>query len=363
MVLAGLLAAGPLPGAPGPAKEALRILTWEGYVTGEDLAQVNRRLAAMGYAFEAKVIAPYAEGADQMFDLIREHKVDISFLTLFFIQLQKERTSRLIQPIDTRSPRLGNYRFLLPNLTHLPMGMRGAHPLYLPFAGGSYGFYGDRNKVAAKDLPKAWGDLLEPRWKGRYSLNRTQVWYNVAIAAMALGHKPFFLNDLAEKGDREAIIQATKEDGPLRRTLTALYRQAGGFWDAAPSFPPDLWIVSSWGTEVKQANAAGGNWRLIHFREGDLVWMDTINFVTELRGRKLEAAEVVANYFLGKEVQSRVSRELSLVSPSTLAATNPILKANPGFFTRGHFVPPYHPLADNAMRNLSSDAFLKLKSP
>lgn len=343
-----------------PPKEALRILTWEGYVTAEDLTQVNRLLAKGGYDIEARVIQPFAVGAEQMFNLIRQRRVDVSFLTLFFINLQRERTSKLIQPINTASPRLSNYKHLLPNLTRIPMGMGGDQPLYIPFCGGSYGFYANRNQVSAKDLPRSWGDLLDSRWKGRYSLNRTQIWYNVAIASMALGKHPYYLNTLAEEGKREAIVQETREGGPVAEKLTSLYRNAGAFWDSTPSFPAELQIVSSWGAEVKQANKKGGNWQLIHFKEGDLVWMDTINFSSELQGKKLEAAEIVANYFIGREVQSRVANELSLVSVSTLAASNPILNGNPNFFVKGTFVPPYHVLADNRMTKMSNDAFKKM---
>lgn len=344
---------------PASAKDTLRILTWEGYVTSQDLANVNLLLTQQGYDIEAKVIEPYAEGAEQMYDLIRQGKADISFLTLFFIKLQGEKSSKIIQPINTASPRLSNYKHLLPSLTHLPMGMQDGKVLYIPFAGGSYGFYVNRKTVSAADVPRSWNDLFAPRWKGKYSLNKSQVWYNVAIASMALGKKPFYINDLILAGDRAKAVEETREGAPLFQKLTELYSGAGDFWDAAPTFPKKLEIVSSWGIEVKQANREGGDWRPITFKEGNLVWMDTINFVSSLSGKRLEAAEIVANYFIGKDVQSRVSSELSLVSVSSLAATNPILKSEPTFFDTGTFVPPYDRVADNLMTLTSKAALTK----
>ncbi|EDQ02269.1 hypothetical protein [Shewanella benthica] len=47
-----------------------------------------------------------------------------------------------------------------------------------------------------------------------------------------------------------------------------------------------------------------------------MAWLDTINFVKGLEGRKLEAAQIFANYFIGKQVQTRVSQELSMVPVS-----------------------------------------------
>ncbi len=349
--------------APASAKEKLNILTWEGYVTPDDLSKVNAILEQQGYDIEAKVIQPYAEGAEQMYDLIRGGKADISFLTLFFIKLQGAKATKIIQPINTSSPRLSNYQYLLPALTKIPMGMLGEKVLYIPFAGGSYGFYVNRKTVAAANVPRSWKDLFLPRWKGKYSLNKSQIWYNVAIASMALGKKPYYINDLAVSGTRAQVLNEVRDDGPLMDKLTALYAGAGNFWDAAPTFPKTLDIVSSWGMEIKQANHDGGDWRSIEFDEGDLVWMDTINFASTLTGKRLEAAEIAANYFIGKEVQSRVSQDLSLVAVSTLAATNPILKADPTFFTKGTFMPAFDTIADNLMTKLSNTALKKAGIP
>lgn len=336
----------------------LRIMTWEGYVTDADLVAINTQLREQGYDIEARVIAPYAEGAEQMYNLIRKGDVDIAFLTLFFIKLQGDRSAKFLQPIDTASPRLSNYRHLSPALTRIPMGMQGNEVLYVPFAGGSYGFYVNRNVVRAEEVPTSWSDLFAPRWQGKYSLNNAQIGYNVAIASMALGKPPYYVNDLAVAGHRDQVVRETQPGSALADKLTELYRGAGEFWDAAPSFPAHLEIVSSWGPEITQANKDGGDWQLIQFKEGELVWLDTINFVAELSGRRLKAAEIVANHFIGKEAQSRVATELSLVAASELARSNPILAKNPKFFSAGAFVPPYNALADNRMK-LMSDAALQ----
>ncbi len=115
------------------AIEPLRILSWEGYVTEQDLKEVNARLGQHGYSYRAEVIQPLAEGVDQMFDLIRADRCDITFLTLFFIKMEKQKTSLLLQPINTYSHRLYNYKLLNPTLTHLEMGLDQGQPLYIPW--------------------------------------------------------------------------------------------------------------------------------------------------------------------------------------------------------------------------------------
>ena len=70
-----------------PAANSLRIFTWEGYVTEDDISNVNTLLEQNGYDIEVSVVSPYADDADQMFDVIRSGGVDVSFLTLFFIKM------------------------------------------------------------------------------------------------------------------------------------------------------------------------------------------------------------------------------------------------------------------------------------
>lgn len=344
-------------------KEPLRILTWEGYVTQGDLDNVNQLLAEKGYAYQAEVIAPYAEGAEQMFDIIRGHKCDISFLTLFFIKMELEQTSRLLQPINLESPRLTNVKNLLPNLTQIPMGLDvSGKPLYIPWGGGAYGFYVDRNRVKAADVPVSVNDLWLPQWKNKFSLNKSQEWYNVGLALMSLNKSPFELYNLSLDHNRKEIIRSGSSAGWLQEKLNSLYKNAGHFWQASPEFRQDLLIVSSWGPEITRENQRGGNWQLIPFKEGHMVWLDTINFVKELKGKKLEAAEIFANYFISKKVQSRIAGELSMVAASLEVDSNKQLGGPTRLFKEHMFVPPYDSLSYSIMKQMTDRAYGRLQS-
>ena len=333
--------------------QVLRVFTWEGYVTDGDVAEVDRLLAAAGNPCRVRVIDTFAEGPEQMFDVIRAERCDVSFLTLNYIKMQNERIARLLQPINTASPRLAEYANTLPALRAIPMGMDKGKPLYVPWGGGAYGIWANMKRVSAAELPKKLVDLLDPKWKGQLSLTRGQIQPNVAMALMMMGKPAFHVNDLVESGDRADAMDLCSPGGDLQATMNKLYGQVGAFWDGAPAFEHKL--VASYGVEIAEQRAKGEDWQLVNFAEGNTVWLDTINVVAGVEGAKLEAAEIFINYFLSKPVQRRVVEDLSMVA-AVQGVENPMIDANPNFFDPAMFWPPYSALADNLMRTLSDNA-------
>ncbi|NIZ13589.1 PotD/PotF family extracellular solute-binding protein [Phaeobacter sp. HF9A] len=334
------------------ASEYLNVFTWDGYVLPDEVAAVNDLLKEQGYDIEVRVLDTLAEGPEQMFDVMRSGDVDVSFLTLNYINMEGFPFSNLLQPIDTSSPRLSNAEALLPELSAIEMGMSDAGPLYLPFGGGAYGIWANDDAVAQH--PSSVSELLKPEWKGRISLTSGQVQPNVALALMAMGQPPFQVQEAS--GDRAAMAAFSKADGELQKTLNALYDQVGFFWSAGPEFRDDLAFVASYGPGASAHVANGGNWSIVNFDEGNTVWLDTINFSKTLSGKKLEAAEIFANYFIGKDVQERIVNELGMVAATTSVAANPMLDANPEFFAQELFWPPYTKVANNVMNMLSKRA-------
>ncbi len=336
------------------AKESIKIFAWEGYVTDLDIKNVNLLLEHSNYQYEAVLIKTVAEDAEQMFSVIREKKCDIAFLTLFFIKMEGNKTARLLKPVNTKSPRLFNYKYLDKDLTHIPMGLLNDQPLYIPWGGGIYGFY--MNEKDKHQVPDTVADLLEEKWKNRYSLNKGQFWYNVGIALQSINLHPFYLNDLAVAGNRHELAKLTGPNSPLQNRLNLLYQNAGALWTAGPEFEENLQIVSSWGPEIQKQNMKGSNWQLVNFKEGKQAWLDTINFTKELSGKKLEASEVIANYFIGKSVQKRISEQLSMIPASTQVKNRGLLSDYPKIFKNGYFVPPFNRLAHSIMKQMVNRA-------
>lgn len=334
------------------AVEKLRIFTWAGYVTAEDITQVNEILEKKGYNYQVEVIATKAEDADQMFSVIRNKQCDITFLTLFFIKMHGEQISRLLQPIDINSPRLSNYKNLDPELTQISMGMQSGKPLYIPWGGGIYGFFVNANKVKQQDIPTSVKDLWSSKWRNKFSLNQGQFWYNVGLTLQALDFHPFYLEQLAQKNNRSKLKELLSEHGVVLSKFKKLYNNAGGFWQSSTKFSEDLEIVSSWGPEIKSQNDKGAKWQLIDFEEGHMAWLDTINFIRGLKDEKLEAAEIVANYFINKKVQQRIVDELSMLPAAVNLESRGLLDDYPNLFSADLFVPPYSQLSYSLMQQL-----------
>ena len=337
--------------------EELRVFSWDGYVTKQDLEQVNRQLIKSGYReFNAVLIPIPAEGPEQMFEVMRAYQVDISFLTLNYLKMQDDKIGRQLQPINPTSPRLSNYSKLIKELTRIPMGLNAQQkPLYIPWGGGAYGIWANMNKLKPHDLPVSVKDLWRTRWKGKLGLTIGQIQPNIVLVSLALDKPPFYINDLAY--DRKALRNEIQESSLLQQKTSELYAQVGQFWQGIPDFnDPGMVLMASYGIGAYAANQAGGNWQLVNFKEGNSVWLDTINFSKNLSGRKLEAAEIFANYFIGKNVQNRVVNSLGMVAASKLADHNPLLEQNPSFFHVDMFWPPYNRSADNVMKKVSKTA-------
>lgn len=336
--------------------EVLRVFTWESYVTKENVQSVQSLLAQQGYGdITIEVIQPYAEGPEQMFQVMRNNEADISFLTLNYIKMQQNKIANLLQPINTQSARLSNYSKLSNRLTHIPIGLKNSLPLYIPWGGGAYGIWANMNKLEQDDLPKSVADLWAPQWKGKLGLSKGQIQPNIAIASLAMGKPPFYLNELSKS--RSSLTNEFKSDSEIQLKMNSLYEQVGQFWTTSPDFSdPNIVLLASYGIAASAANKAGGNWHLIKFEEGNSAWLDTINFHKKMSGRKLEAAEIFANYFIGKKIQNRVVNDLGMVAASSLADSNPMIDENPNFFDIKLFWPPYKKSADNIMLKISESA-------
>ena len=334
--------------------EELRVLTWEGYVKDSEVAEVNNILADAGYDYQVKVVDPWAEGPRQMYTLLRDGKADISFLTLNYIQQKDGQIANLLQPINVNSPRLKNYNNLLPEFKDIEMGKKDGSVLYVPWGGGAYGIWANMDKLTSEQLPKSVADLWNPTWKGKLSLSKGQIEPNVALASLALNKQAFYLNSPTIKTVK--LYAMTGKNSDIQKKMNSLYGQVGEFWDSSPSFDQDKLLVASYGFGAAEANKKGGNWHLVNFEEGNTVWLDTINFHKSLIDKKLEAAEIFTNYFIGKKVQQRIASELGLVSVSAVIANNPLLIENPEFFKQDMFWPAYNKYVSMVLRKLSVTA-------
>ncbi len=129
-------------GSAFAADNEVKIFSWEGYVTNQDVEAVNKILkdSKKYKGYSVKLLDTFAEGPEQMFTVLKSGKADVSFLTLNYIKMQKGKTAKLLQPINISSPRMPNYKLLLKSLKDIPMGLKGGKPLYVPWGGEHMGF-------------------------------------------------------------------------------------------------------------------------------------------------------------------------------------------------------------------------------
>lgn len=335
----------------------LRVFTWEGYVTDKDVAAVNKVLEAEKNPVRVKVIPTWAEGPEQMYQIIREGKCDLSFLTLNYIKADKEKTAKLLQTIDIS--KLKNYSSVVPSLKSIGMGIKddSKQPFYVPFGGGAYGIWANMKKIKKEDLPTSINDLKNPKWKDKLSLTSGQIQPNIALALMAAGKAPFLINDLIIAGKKEEAQAVQKEIQPILNQIYAQIKPTD-FWANAPDFKDHLSLVAGYGPEIAALKAKGEDWQLVNFKEGNTVWLDTMNIMASVQGDKLKAAYAFIDYFLSDAVQNRVVDSLSMVAVTT-AVKNPLLEKNANFFDQKLFWPPYDIAANNIMRSMSDAAMKK----
>lgn len=234
------------------------------------------------------------------------------------------------------------------------MGTMDNETLYIPWGGGAYGIWANMDKLNSSELPQRVSDLWDRKWFGKLSLSKGQIEPNIALASLAMGEKPFYLNHWTIPPKK--LYRMTAADSSIQHKVNGLYQQVGDFWEASPSFSDDLLLVASYGFGAAQANKDGGNWKLIDFEDGNTVWLDTINFHKNLSGTKLEAAEIFANYFIGKKVQQKIVNDLGMVGVTSELISNPMLQDNPDFFKRELLWPPYNRKVSMVLRKLSKRA-------
>lgn len=297
------------------AKEHLTLLSWEGYVSENDLNNINQELEQRNLPYSIRLYPENATNAGQIYNLLRTAQIDMAFVTLSFFKGYQGDFFKVLQPINTKSTALPQYQAISAQLTHLPDGSADGKPYYIPFAQGSYGFYLNRSRYPELKAPESVADLWSEDYRGKFSLCRAQPIYNMGLALQSLGMSPLALNQAYVDGGRQQLLGIAKEGTPLDQQLHRLYAQAGAFWDDSPRLDQaGIAIVSSWGPEIAAAINGGEQWEKIQFKEGDMTWLDTLAFSRRLKADKLLAAEIAANYFVSDAYQAGLARLLNLSS-------------------------------------------------
>lgn len=291
----------------------INLLAWEGYVSQVDVENINTLLKNQGYNYQVELYPQNAENAEQVYYLFRLREVDIGFITLSFFNGHGLNFFKLLQPINIDSPRLTHYPNLVKRFVEAPDGILNEQRYYVPFGLGFYGFYLNRTHYPDLISPTSVSDLFTESYRGLFSLCISQPIYNLAVVLKSLKYPPSILEDMIKNGERSEFIKLMNKDSVISNKLQSLYRQAGDFWYESPNLRQQkIAIVSSWGPEIGKSRKAGIQWEKINFSEGDMAWLDTLAISGSIKGRKLEASEIVINYFISSDYQNKLLNDLNI---------------------------------------------------
>ena len=273
----------------------LRLCIWEGYAPDISVKKFEKSMSKK-HGFPVTVDVEYATDTDHLYEVIRTNKADVISIAHSLIKAEKysyiDRNLVLPLPIESMS----NYSKLLATLKNADEAASGGKIYGVPIAHGPYGLAYNSKLMTA---PKSWKDLLDPQFKGKFSISEDQYEANVYIAALAAGV------------DRKDIFNLEKvATDKVRKNLRYLAKHARNLWEAVDNVSDlkGLSLAASWGDSLGGLNQIGEPWKFAEPKEGTTGWVDflLINAQVKKDKRREKIAVEWLNYSIGNHFQKEV---------------------------------------------------------
>lgn len=290
LVLSGLLLS-----SAAQALETLRVLTWPGYADS-DLVK------AFEQQHGVKVEVSYVASDDILRQKIGANRGgDFDVFAANTAELQHYMAQQLLLPL--RLANIPNTARQLPRFRvaqSIPALMRGGEVYAVPYTYSEMGLIYDRKQF--RQAPESLSVMWDPRYRGRVLAFDTGS-HNFSIAAMALGARPFQIED-------GKIRDVVRHLIALRRNVLSFYTLPEESVELFRSRGAALLFANYGRQQLKLLRDAGADVGYVIPTEGTLAWLDCWAVTRGARNREL--AERWIDYMLDVKVSHELTRRQGL---------------------------------------------------
>jgi len=280
---------------PGQAVETLRVLTWPGYADSDLVKAFEKK-------YEVRVEVSFVSSDEVLREKIGANQGgDFDVFAANTAEMQHYIDQKLVVPLRLsnipntaqQQPRFRNSRGI-PGITQL------GEVYAVPYTYSEMGLIYDRKQFG--QAPTSLSALWDPKYRGRVLAYDTSS-HNFSIAALALGGKPFRIEEAKFKAVVDHLIA-------LRRNVLTFYTLPEESVELFRNHSVAVMFANYGSQQLKLLRDAGADVGYVIPVEGALAWLDCWAMTRGVKNKNL--AESWINYMLDKEVSRELTRRQGL---------------------------------------------------
>jgi putative spermidine/putrescine transport system substrate-binding protein len=280
---------------PSQALETLRVLTWPGYADSDLVKAFEKKYAV-------RVEVSFVSSDDVLRQKISaNHGGDFDVFAANTAEMQHYIDQKLVLPLRLSNipntaqqlPRFRNARSI-PGITQL------GEVYAVPYTYSEMGLIYDRKQFG--QAPSSLSVLWDPKYKGRVLAFDTSS-HNFSIAALALGGKPFRIEEKQFKTAVDHLVA-------LRRNVLTFYTLPEESVELFRNHATAVMFANYGRQQLKLLRDAGADVGYVIPVEGALAWLDCWAVTRGVQNKDL--AENWINYMLDKKVSAELTQRQGL---------------------------------------------------
>ncbi|WP_114973783.1 extracellular solute-binding protein [Rhodoferax ferrireducens] len=290
-----ILVAGLALSLPSQAVETLRVLTWPGYADSDLVKAFEKK-------YDARVEVSFVSSDEVLREKIGANQGgDFDVFAANTAEMQHYIDQKLVVPLRLSNipntaqqlPRFRDARSI-PGITQL------GEVYAVPYTYSEMGLIYDRKQF--EQAPTSLSVLWDPKYRGRVLAYDTSS-HNFSIAALALGDKPFRIEEAKFKAVVDHLIA-------LRRNVLTFYTLPEESVELFRNHAVAVMFANYGSQQLKLLRDAGADVGYVIPVEGALAWLDC--WAVTRGGKNKNLAESWINYMLDKHVSRELTRRQGL---------------------------------------------------